>query len=95
MEHVPKGSSGKARNAVAEAVMKLETRIFELCPAKYTNLSDLARAMGISVSQIYRVKQGKRPISERFITGTIRAFPGYKLDDLFYVDPDGSNNDYR
>ena len=28
--------------------IKLETRIFELCPRKYTNLSELARAMGIS-----------------------------------------------
>jgi transcriptional regulator with XRE-family HTH domain len=76
------------------AVMKLETRIFELCPAKYRNLSDLARAMGISVSQIYRVRQGKRPVSQKFITGTIKAFPGYKLDDLFYVVPDIKQNDH-
>jgi len=51
--------------------------------------------MGISVSQIYRVRQGKRPISEKFITGTVKAFPGYKLDDLFYIVPNGSKNDYR
>jgi len=73
--------------------IKLETRIFELCPRKYTNLSELARAMGISVSQIYRVRQGKRPISEKFITGTIKAFPGHNLDELFYVAREGSHND--
>jgi hypothetical protein len=45
----------------------------------------MARAMGISVSQVYRVRQGKRPISEKFITGTVKALPGYRLDDLFHV----------
>jgi len=66
--------------------MKLETRIFELCNGKYTNLTELARAMGISVSQTYRVRQRKRPINEKFIIGVTKAFPRYKLDDLFYVD---------
>ena len=40
----------------------LETKIFELCNGKYANLSELAQAMGISVSQIYRVQHGKRHI---------------------------------
>lgn len=65
--------------------MKLETKIFNLCSGRYRNLAELAKEMGISVSQIYRVRQGKRPIGEKFITGTIKAFPGYKLDDLFHV----------
>jgi len=43
--------------------------------------------MGVSVSQVYRVRQGKRHINERFITGTISAFPGYSFDDLFYLKP--------
>ena len=46
--------------------------------------------MGISNSQIYRVKHGKRPINEKFIIGAIKAFPGHRLSDLFYVIPDGS-----
>jgi hypothetical protein len=50
--------------------------------------------MGISASQIYRVRQGKRPISQKFIIGTIKAFPEYKLDDLFYTAPDVRQNDH-
>jgi transcriptional regulator with XRE-family HTH domain len=69
--------------------MKLETRVFDLCQERYGNPTEMARAMGISVSQVYRVRQGKRPISEKFITGTVKAFPGYRLDDLFYIVPDG------
>ncbi len=65
--------------------MRLKTRIFEL--NLYNNLSELARAMGISVSQIYRVQQGKRHINEKFIVGAMRAFPGLNFDDLFYLDP--------
>jgi len=72
--------------------MKLKTRVFDIYNGQYR---DLARAMRISVSQIYRVRQGKRPIHEKFIIGAIEAFPGYKLDDLFYVDPDESQNDRR
>jgi len=70
--------------------MRLKTRVFEFSNSKYTNLTGLAQAMGISVSQIYRVRKGKRPINEKIIIGALKAFPGYKLDDLFYVDQGGS-----
>ena len=65
--------------------MKLQTRVFELCNGRYANLAELAQAMGISVSQIYRVRQGKRPVSEKFITGAAKAFPEYSMDQLFYI----------
>jgi excisionase family DNA binding protein len=68
--------------------MKLETRVFDLYARKYSNLSEVARAMGIRPCQIYRVKQGKCGISEKFITRALKAFPGYTLNDLFYVVPD-------
>lgn len=65
--------------------MIIKTRIFELIDGKYKNLSELANVMGISVSQIYRVKEGKRNINQIFIIGAIKAFPEYNLDDLFYL----------
>ena len=68
--------------------MIVRTRIFELCNGHYKNLSELAQSMGISVSQIYRVKEGKRNINQKFIVGAIKAFPGRKLDDLFYLVPE-------
>jgi len=73
--------------------MRLKTRVFELCNQKYSNLSELAQAMGISVGQIYRVRQEKRLINEKFIIGAINAFPGCKLGDLFYLAPEESQND--
>ena len=51
-------------------------------------MAELVQAMGISQDLIYRVRRGDRSISERFIIGAIKAFPGYKLDDLFYVSED-------
>ena len=51
---------------------------------KYHNLSDLAKAMGLSVSQVYRVREGKRGINEKFIIGAKKAFPDSRLDELFY-----------
>lgn len=68
--------------------MMLKTRVFELCGGRYENLSELARAMGISVSQVYRVRDGKRSINQKFIIGAMRALPGYNLDDLFYFTLD-------
>jgi hypothetical protein len=64
--------------------MIIKTRVFEMANGKYQNLSDLARAMGLSISQVYRVREGKRGINEKFIVGAKRAFPNHQLDDLFY-----------
>ena len=65
--------------------MKIKTRIFDLADSKYDNLAQLAQTMGISVSQVYRVKTGKRNINQKFITGAVKAFPQYRLDQLFYL----------
>ena len=70
--------------------MIVKTRVFGFCNNCYKNLSELAQAMGISVSQIYRVREGTRPINQKFIVGAIKAFPNYKLDDLFYLAPESS-----
>lgn len=75
--------------------MKLNTRVFELYKGKYRSLPELSRVMGISRGQIYKVRQGKRGINQKFIIGAIKAFPGYKLDDLFYVASEGGQNDYK
>jgi len=71
-----------------ERAMKLNTRVFELCNGRYRNLVELAQTMEISQDLIYRVRKGDRDIHERFIIGATKAFPGYKLDDLFYVSED-------
>ena len=68
--------------------MIIKTRIFEFCDGSYRNLSELAQAMGISVSQIYRVREGKRSINQKFIVGAIKAFPKHKFEDLFYLAPE-------
>jgi hypothetical protein len=68
--------------------MLLKARIFDLCPGRYRNLSELAQAMEISVSQVYRVQEGKRKINCKFIIGAIKAFPGCSFDDLFYFAPE-------
>ncbi len=41
------------------------------------------------MSQIYRVKEGKRSINQKFIIGAKLAFPSYGLDELFYLELDG------
>lgn len=64
--------------------MIIKTRIFQMAAGKYQNLSDLAKAMGLSVSQVYRVREGKRGINEKFIIGAKTAFPECRLDELFY-----------
>jgi len=65
--------------------MIIKTKVFDLVDDKFSNLSDLAQTMGISVSQVYRVRTGKRNINQKFITGAVKAFPQYRLDQLFYL----------
>jgi len=40
--------------------------------------------MGLSLSQVYRVREGKRSINQKFIIGAKKAFPSHNLEDLFY-----------
>lgn len=81
--------------------MIVKTWIFDFCTREYKNLSELAQAMEISVSQVYRVREGKRHINQKFIVGAIKAFPNHKLDDLFYLTPgppvvnNNDNNNHR
>ena len=65
--------------------MIVKTMVFELHNNGYRKLSELAQAMGIPISQIYRVREGKRHINQKFLIGAIKAFPEHKLDDLFYL----------
>ena len=74
--------------------MIVRTRVFQLCDGHYRNLSELAQAMGLSLSQVYRVREGKRGINQKFIIGAKKAFPGYRLDDLFYLEGE-QGNDYQ
>lgn len=71
--------------------MRIETNIFELFNGRYRSLSELAKVMRISVSQVYRVKQGERHINEKFIIGAIKAFPQHKLHELFYFAPESAS----
>ena len=65
--------------------MRLRTKVFELYPRYYGSLSQLAHAMGMSVSQISRVRNGKRHINEAFLLGALSAFPQFSFSDLFYL----------
>ncbi len=75
--------------------MKLKTKVFELGNGRYRNLTELAQAMGMSASEVYRVRQGKRRISEKFIVGAIKAFPEYGFRDLFYFASEGNHDGHR
>ncbi len=67
--------------------MKLDTTIFKLYKNKYRSITELAQAMGISAGYIYKVRQGKRNINQKFIIGAMKVFPECELKDLFYISP--------
>ena len=53
--------------------MIINARLYELHNDKYTNLFELDDTMGISLSQIYQVHEGKRGINQKFLVGAIKA----------------------
>ncbi len=73
--------------------MLIRTKVFELCSGNYRNLSDFVGVMGLSISQVYRVREGKRSINQKFIIGAKKAFPDYRLDELFYLDSEFGHAD--
>ena len=68
--------------------MKIETRIFGLCQSNNKDLSELAQASGMSMRQIYSVRERRRPINQKFIVGAMKTFPNRKLHELFYLIPE-------
>ena len=68
--------------------MIIKTKIFKTGDSGYAGLPELARAMGIPVSQIHHVREGSQQIEEEFIIAAIRAFPSRNLDELFYLTPE-------
>ena len=61
---------------------RLKTRLFDLEP----DVPKLARLVRMSVSEVYRIKEGKRQIGHQFIVGALTAFPERKFEELFYVE---------
>ena len=61
-----------------------------MAAGKYQNIAELAKAMRLSVSQVYRVREGKRGINEKFIVGAKMAFPERRLDELFFFLSDAA-----
>ena len=73
------------REAVDKVIMgKLKTRVYDLYKGKFNNITELAKAMGVSPGYVYKVQQGKRRINQKFIIGVMKVFPG-RLDDYFYI----------
>lgn len=62
---------------------RLKTKLFGL--NQLYNMAELAALLGISSSYLYRVREGKRGINEKFIVGALTAFPKRKFEDLFYL----------
>ena len=74
-----------------DIIMILKTYIFNYAGERYRSMAELAEAMGISVSQVYKVKRGNRSINNRFIIGAAKAFPDKNLGNLFYLSINEDN----
>lgn len=64
----------------------MQTTVFDLARERGWSLRTLATAMGMSHSEVVRVKSGQRPIGGLFIRGALRAFPDKSFDELFTVE---------
>ena len=63
---------------------RLRTRLFQMEEGR--DMKRLARLIGLSCPQVYRIKEDKRRIGEQFIVGALTAFPQYRFEDLFYIE---------
>ena len=53
--------------------------------AGMTRQKQLAEAIGISEAGVYKTLEGRTGPGEKFIAGSLTAFPMLKFDDLFEV----------
>lgn len=63
---------------------RIRTRLFDL--REDLNVSQLASKVGLSISEVSRLKRGERRIAEKFIIGALTAFPEYKFEEMFYIE---------
>lgn len=54
-------------------------------------MCELSLIAGVSLSQIYRIRQGKRQISGNFVARVLSALPDFKFEDLFYIEKEAKN----
>lgn len=64
----------------------MRTRVFELARERGWSMRTLASAMGISHSEVVRVRLGQRPIGGLFIRGAMLAFPDLTFEQMFTID---------
>ena len=74
-----------SRHRRSDSVMELKTRVFELSNGKYKDIKELAKAMGISLSHVYRVLEGKRGICRKFIIGAKKPSPNINSMTCFML----------
>lgn len=77
----------RVRNkVVVKLTIKLKKEIFEAFQQKY-NLGETACAerMGISPSQLWKVKAQIHDPGKDFIAGALMVFPEASFDDLFFL----------
>ncbi|MFC2040012.1 hypothetical protein ACFLTW_02410 [Chloroflexota bacterium] len=67
--------------------MILRTRVFEFYYGYYHSIFEMAAGMGLSVSHVYRKREGTMPINRKFILGAMKAFPEHTTRrDVFRSD---------
>ena len=70
-----------------DLTVKLNIEAFEKNQNKY-NLNEegkCAQCMGISPSQLWKVKVGIHDPGKDFIAGALKAFPNTSFDELFFL----------
>lgn len=75
--------------------MAIRTRIFRIAEERQWTIKQLALAMGLTTGALYQVQRGNRGIGAKFIQAAERAFPEYRLDDLFYDEENGCQRPIR
>lgn len=64
--------------------MEIKAGLFQVYPE--CNMVQLATSTCLSLSQVYRIRQGKRKVSASFIAGVLAALPYHKFEDLFHIE---------
>jgi hypothetical protein len=73
-------------------VVKLRTEVFnELSKKHYKNDVELAKKMGISTTQLWRVRLPEEDPRHNdpgtdFVAGALKAFGNTRFEDLFFLD---------
>lgn len=73
------------RNGGGEKMLELDVKKFNELQGNITDI-EMARKLKVSRTQLWRIKNKKSSVGEKFIAAFMETYPSLKIEDYFFTN---------